>query len=186
MDGMVKDGGWVATPVKVGFTLVLAGDGGRRPAKRGSWLRVRWPQWKSRRDTASMRICCRHGAVGVDERHDENHAKSRAGCLGWDFCGRWRSSRRTAADTRADLRPAPGAIEIVLGDARIRVVKGVERATLGCAAVRVGRADRDAGGAAGMGGDVTSFAVVHGLVALVAQALAIRTGARYSYPFEAK
>jgi len=45
-------------------------------------------------------------------------------------------------DARADLRPGPGAIEIVLGDASIRVVNGVDRATLSrvLAAVRGGRA----------------------------------------------
>jgi len=45
-------------------------------------------------------------------------------------------------DARADLRPAAGAIEIVLGDASIRVVKGVDTATLSrvLAAVRGGRA----------------------------------------------
>ena len=46
------------------------------------------------------------------------------------------------SDARADLRPAAGAIEIVLGDASIRVVKGVDTATLSrvLAAVRGGRA----------------------------------------------
>jgi transposase len=34
------------------------------------------------------------------------------------------------SDARGDLRPAAGAIEIVLGDASIRVVKGVDTATL--------------------------------------------------------
>jgi transposase len=34
------------------------------------------------------------------------------------------------SDARADLRPAAGAVEIVLGDASIRVVKGVDTATL--------------------------------------------------------
>lgn len=46
------------------------------------------------------------------------------------------------SDARADLRPAAGAIEIVLGDASIRVAKGVDTATLSrvLAAVRGGRA----------------------------------------------
>ena len=46
------------------------------------------------------------------------------------------------SDARADLRPAAGAIEIMLGDASIRVVKGVDTATLSrvLAAVRGGRA----------------------------------------------
>jgi transposase len=46
------------------------------------------------------------------------------------------------SDARGDLRPAAGAIEIVLGDASIRVVKGVDTATLSrvLAAVRGGRA----------------------------------------------
>ena len=46
------------------------------------------------------------------------------------------------SDARADLRPAVGAIEIVLGEASIRVVKGVDTATLSrvLAAVRGGRA----------------------------------------------
>ena len=46
------------------------------------------------------------------------------------------------SDARADLRPAAGAIEIVLGDASVRVVKGVDTATLSrvLAAVRGGRA----------------------------------------------
>ena len=45
-------------------------------------------------------------------------------------------------DARADIRPAPGTIEIVLGDASIRVAKGVDTATLSrvLAAVRGGRA----------------------------------------------
>jgi hypothetical protein len=46
------------------------------------------------------------------------------------------------SDARGDLRPAAGAIEIVLGDASIRVAKGVDTATLSrvLAAVRGGRA----------------------------------------------
>ena len=51
-------------------------------------------------------------------------------------------ARGPQPDTRADLRPGPGAIEIVLGDASIRVVNGVDTATLSrvLAAVRGGRA----------------------------------------------
>jgi len=45
-------------------------------------------------------------------------------------------------DARADIRTSAGAIEIVLGDASIRVAKGVDTATLSrvLAAVRGGRA----------------------------------------------
>jgi hypothetical protein len=45
-------------------------------------------------------------------------------------------------DARADIRTAAGAIEIVLGDASIRVARGVDTATLSrvLTAVRGGRA----------------------------------------------
>ena len=63
----------------------------------------------------------------------------------------------SAQDMPSPSVPAPSLIEIVLGDASIRVVKGVDTATLSrvLAAVRGGGLDRDAGGAAGMGGDAT-------------------------------
>ena len=78
----------------------------------------------------------------------------------------------------ADLRPAAGAIEIMLGDASIRVVKGVDNGDV-VAGAGGGGAGRPgliaiAGGAAGMGGDATGIDFrrgVHRLVALVAQAL---------------
>ena len=51
-------------------------------------------------------------------------------------------AREPQPDARADIRTAAGAIEIVLGDASIRVARGVDTATLSrvLTAVRGGRA----------------------------------------------
>src|ERR1700733_14851918 len=57
------------------------------------------------------------------------------------------------SDARADLRPAAGAIEIMLGDASIRVVKGFDTATLSrvLAAGRGGRGGSRRGRGCGYG-----------------------------------
>ena len=146
MDGMVKGGGWLGD----------ACEGGLRSGAR----RRRWPAARKAAIVAESLIA---GAKvsEVAARHGVN-ANMLSAWRGQVLAGgRTRSATEAASiapaftfvpvkvvaggpqpDARADLRPGPGAIEIVLGDASIRVVNGVDRATLSrvLAAVRGGRA----------------------------------------------
>jgi len=146
MDGMVKGDG-------------LHGDGGE------GWLHsgTRKRRWSTARKAVIVAESLVAGAKvsEVAARHGVN-ANMLSAWRGQVSAGGMRRSRPKSApissavsfapvkvaaagpqfDTRADLRPAAGAIEIVLGDASIRVVKGVDAATLSrvLAAVRGGLA----------------------------------------------
>ncbi len=146
MDGMVKGDG-------------LVGDGGE------GWLRsgARRRRWSAARKAVIVGESLVSGAKvsAVAARHGVN-ATMLSAWRGQVSAGGMTRSRPNSApissavtfapvkvvatgpqsDARADLRPGPGAIEIVLGDASIRVVKGVDTATLSrvLAAVRGGRA----------------------------------------------
>ena len=146
MDGMVKGDG-------------LLGDGGEGWLHSGSRRR----RWSAARKAVIVAESLVAGAKvsEVAARHGVN-ANMLSAWRGQALAGgRTRSATEAASiapavtfvpvkvvaggprpDARADLRPGPGAIEIVLGDASIRVVNGVDRATLSrvLAAVRGGRA----------------------------------------------
>ena len=143
MDGMVKGDG-------------LLGDGGESWLDSGSRRR----RWSAARKAVIVAESVGAKVSEVAARHGVN-ANMLSAWRGQVSAGGMTRSRPKSApissavtfapvkvvaagqfDARADLRPAAGAIEIVLGDASIRVVKGVDTATLSrvLAAVRGGRA----------------------------------------------
>lgn len=146
MDGMVEGGSWFAA--------------GREGGLRSGARRRRWPAARKAVIVAESLVA---GAKvsEVAARHGVN-ANMLSAWRGEVLAGGMTRSAPKAApiasavtfapvkvvaggpqpDARADLRPAAGAIEIVLGDASIRVMKDVDTATLSrvLAAVRGGRA----------------------------------------------
>ena len=146
MDGLVKGGGWAGD----------ACEGGLRSGAR----RRRWPEARKAVIVAESlvagakvsEVAARHGVnanmlsawrgqvlAGGMTRSAPEAAPIASACT---FAPVKVVARGPQPNTRADLRPGPGAIEIVLGDASIRVVNGVDTATLSrvLAAVRGGRA----------------------------------------------
>jgi len=103
---------------------------------------------RQQRPTVAPRIAFVITKTGVHDRPDSafrisRNARSRSTGFGVhdppERAVKAASARET--DTSPDVRPACGVIEIVVADASIRVVKGVDAATLSrvLAAVRGGR-----------------------------------------------
>ena len=113
----------------MGFALALAGDGGPWGTKRRSWLQslvagAKVSEVAARHGVNANMLSTWRGQVLAGRHDDEKRAESCADFLGCHLCTPVKLvAGGPQPDARADIRPATGTIEIVLGDASIRVAK---------------------------------------------------------------